>query len=663
MPVDIFSIISSAKDILKFIIDRICQLKLSENIVSRIKENLEYLQQTIKKIEPYLKKDSDTKEIIQFLSHLQSVSKSCDAIAEEHTVVKFAKAPGNLIKLHSIETEIKMATDKLGLFMTANTLMRLFESTDFQNEILSKIATIRENKKAGLNIIEDKSIRRPPAPPGFNVQENKNIFILSWKPCGGHVDEYEVCYNEHENLSILITGALTSIELESPRVKPGNIYAMKIRGINKGGKGAWSKTVIGQFTKPLPQNPEISDLLLRSTIAVVTVKIPGVICNTESPITCVKISYISGSNQEFSSCEFEIEPGNNPYVFTITGLHPKSKYKFTAETKNAEGWSKLSNIKEGDTSSLPPKPTKPNPPIIETCTSTKVIFTVQVPENTCGIKSPIIAWKVFGYSGDKKEVNKYYLLDKDDFMKKSLNLTVPDLNPIQQYTLYIQVKNENGWSEPSKQFKIHIATPSTPKNVRVSSKRTHSLIKIRWSAPDSPLITHYEIVSRTKTDNYKNENIVKAPANKFSATFINLKHKTYYYFKIRTCNDCYASEWSEEVETNTRIHKGIKAGLSPLVWAAGTVTSPLVSLLMPVIAPVGAAVAAGEAASEKTDKKAVVAAAGVAGAVGGVVGGVAYVPLGIVTAPMVGAVYAHMFVHGTDELSDQSDEEDAVIID
>ena len=56
-------------------------------------------------------------------------------------------------------------------------------------------------------------------------------------------------------------------------------------------------------------------------------------------------------------------------------------------------------------------------------------------------------------------------------MKKSYDLSVTDLNPIQQYTLQLQAKNENGWSEPSKQLKYilphHLATPQ---KVRVSSK-------------------------------------------------------------------------------------------------------------------------------------------------------------------------------------------------
>ena len=77
-------------------------MKLSEKIVSRIKESVEYLQSTIKKIEPNLKKDSDTEEMQHFLTHLENASKSCTDISEKHSVVRFAEAPGNMIKLHTL---------------------------------------------------------------------------------------------------------------------------------------------------------------------------------------------------------------------------------------------------------------------------------------------------------------------------------------------------------------------------------------------------------------------------------------------------------------------------------------------------------------------------------------------------------------------------------
>ena len=650
MPVDtLFSLVGKAKDILILIIDRLDQMKLSENIGLRIKESLEYLQSTLKKIEPHLKQESDMKEILQFFTHLENASKTCSYISEDNKITKFAKAPGNVLKLSTLEDEIKLATSKLLLFMAANNLTIQCESTDYQNKTLGEIAVLQLNSMAGLNIVEDKSIKRPPAPLGFNIQDCNNNLKLSWKPSGGIVDKYEICYDEHCNRSFLVGGECTTADIGSPRIHPKNTYAMKVRGINKGGKGEWSNTLVGHLTKPFPQQPEISELFLRSTTAVVTVKIPDIICRTESPATCMEIAYNVAPSQQLSKREFKIKPAaeNGIHVFTIKELCPNSRYNFTAKTKNAEGWSKSSHFQGGNTLPLPPKPTKPEHPIIKACTSTKVILIVKVPKNTCSKISPIIAWKLCGYSADKEEIVKYYTLDENDFIEQFITLTVADLNPNQKYTLQVLAQNENGWSEPSDKFEIHIATPSTPKNVRVSTNRTHSLIKIRWDAPESTLISHYEIMIRTKKGYYSDVKPVKAPANKFSATFTKLKQNTHYCFKICTCNGFHASAWSEEIETNTRIHKGIKAVLSPIVWALGTATSP-------ILTPIGGAGVAAIVAHEKVGTKSAVAA-GTAGAIGGAA-------LGIIGAPLMGAGYAHAFVHGIDELSDQSDDEDAVVI-
>ena len=97
-------------------------------------------------------------------------------------------------------------------------------------------------------------------------------------------------------------------------------------------------------------------------------------------------------------------------------------------------------------------------------------------------------------------------LDKDyppneiDIMEEcnSLKLDMIDVHLNQEYKLKLFAKNESGWSEPSEAFKIHIAVPSPPENVQVSSNRTHSLVKIRWNTPDSSiLVTHYEIAKTT----------------------------------------------------------------------------------------------------------------------------------------------------------------------
>ena len=222
MPVDtVFGLLGKAKDVVIVILDHLEKLKLAENVVTRIKENLEYLQLTIKKIEPHIKKDSDAEEIKNFLTHLQKASESCVSISEKHIVVKLATAPAVLIKLHDTEAEVKAARDKLVLFITSNTLTKFWDNTDFQDKKLCKIACVQENSMVGLTVIEDKSVR-PPTAPDLTIQERKNKLILSWKPSRGNVDDYEVCYDEHENL-IVPVGKVTTVEIGSPQVLPGNV--------------------------------------------------------------------------------------------------------------------------------------------------------------------------------------------------------------------------------------------------------------------------------------------------------------------------------------------------------------------------------------------------------------------------------------------------------
>ena len=103
--------------------------------------------------------------------------------------------------------------------------------------MLDKMYALQQNRRAGLTMVEDKCVRPPSAPRGLTIQEDKTELILSWEQSEGTVDEYEVCYDEHNEGYIVPVGKTTTIKLESPRVQPGNAYAMKVCGINKGGKG------------------------------------------------------------------------------------------------------------------------------------------------------------------------------------------------------------------------------------------------------------------------------------------------------------------------------------------------------------------------------------------------------------------------------------------
>lgn len=162
-------------------------------------------------------------------------------------------------------------------------------------------------------------------------------------------------------------------------------------------------------------------------------------------------------------------------------------------------WCDYSDLKEGNTIELPPKPTKPNIPQL-TASARKINLIAVMPENTCtgtnSETSPIVSWKISGFYKIKdsdEQVEKVYKLSDTDSMATVSCLPIMDLDHNQEYTLQISAENEAGWSEPSEKFKIHIASPSVPKDFHVSSKSKKALIKLRWKASDTSLITHYQI--------------------------------------------------------------------------------------------------------------------------------------------------------------------------
>jgi len=182
----------------------------------------------------------------------------------------------------------------------------------------------------------------------------------------------------------------------------------------------------------------------------------------------------------------------------------------------------------------------------------------------------------------------------------------------------------------------------TPTNLRASGKRTHSLIKIRWSlnGASSVQVTHYEIqIKKKKEWTYKSV-FFKVNSHKLSATFTKLESRTHYCFHVRSCNEQYCSEWSEDFVANTRTYKVAKVVTSPAVFVAATVSSPFLGTL------VGGALG-NDAVKSGTIKKAITTTAGAA----------AGATFGLLGAPISGGVATHYYVRGTDDVSDQSDDD------
>ena len=192
-------------------------------------------------------------------------------------------------------------------------------------------------------------------------------------------------------------------------------------------------------------------------------------------------------------------------------------------------------------------------------------------------------------------------------------------------------------------YNLLVKKPKKPEFVKVSSKRSHSTIKIRWKVPgeDYNSIANFEVQKRRKGRQYKRK--FKIPPIKFSVTFVRLKQYTDYFFQVRSTNEHFVSEWSSEISASTKFSKVVKFGVAFGPFVAHTLTAPF-----------QVAFAAGKKFNDKAEERKfgkVVTGFGTAGVVmGGTI-------LGTVGSPAYGGYKAYKFVTGDSPISDQSDDD------
>ena len=150
MPIDIFS---TAKTIVMLVIDRLEKMGISDDTMKKIIENLKWIEQTIKNIEPYFKSDSDTKVIKEFDNNLQNINELCNQIFEKDVIEKFSLAESILDQLKHLEAQVKLAYSQLQLFLETNNFIRLNEAT--KKEISRKSFILQENFETGLTIVKN----------------------------------------------------------------------------------------------------------------------------------------------------------------------------------------------------------------------------------------------------------------------------------------------------------------------------------------------------------------------------------------------------------------------------------------------------------------------------------------------------------------------------
>ena len=517
-------------EVLKEIKNRIEKISACHEASKSILKQVDFIESLLNKIEPYVDNLEDDSHMKQFNLHLQNARQICDTVLGQGSKVrKFFKSERNVTELNKVKDNLKEASSQLDLFQGTLNFTENKKGFVAVNKAFARLGTQIENPDAGICCISNKGMEVPTTPV-LSYVATADEFILSWKPIDPTVERYELQYDEDPVGTKSIERCTTEYHIGSPYVEPGRIYTMKIRGINSGGQGQWSNSIVAQFAKPVPRQPPAPEVTIVSpTEAEITLKPPKKVCYNESPVTEWLVRYVEdGVGTEWCDIYHTSEPQIKCNTLRLKTLEPDRLYYFKVVAKNAEGWSIPSRV-----------------------------------------------------------------------VKKSTKFDL---------------------------------VPSKPTNLRISSKRTYSLIKIRWNSSDS-YVTHYEVRCRRKKDEEYDQPI--DAKNKLSYTFSDLRHKTRYVFQVQAYNHILNSGWSHEIEGKTRFHKALKVLASPGVFAEATAGSPFF-----------VAMGLGHDAVINQKGTATVVAAGAGGAVAGTLG-----------APLVGGVMTHLFVHGIDIESDQSDNE------
>ena len=290
-------------------------------------------------------------------------------------------------------------------------------------------------------------------------------------------------------------------------------------------------------------------------------------------------------------------------------------------------------------------PNKPKKPTITALSPREVLVHVQRPgvdeENGRPVREYIIEF--MSRNADvvsQWQSLRYPIMDSDvgEASADVLMHTVRGLEPGSVYHFRVKMVNEAGSSLPSKAEDVCMEqlVPGPPQDLRVSTKRTDKIIKIRWKPPAiypqsvNKYIVHMQLKRGRQAQN--EWSVVKECSEKLSATIRDLKAKTKYRFRVAAINfKGELGNFSKVMVAETRCGMGGRLTAAAGAFVGGTVGAPL-------LGAVGIGRYAISVVSDyKVGSDAVKMAACTAAGVGGVVTGTV---MGAVGAPLFGVAAA-----------------------
>ena len=360
--------------------------------------------------------------------------------------------------------------------------------------------------------------------------------------------------------------------------------------------------------------------------------------NCDSSIIRYEISYDEEDEQVFPTTAEECTMPDSPGVFCVKFGPPKVKpgklYSVKIRAVNGAGPGKyckpiIFRFKTGP-------PNQPKQPTVLVLSPTEVLITAkrlsERDENGSDVTRCIVE-----YTQDNMQSNEHTWQSLKSSIKQrsrmEIKLKIGSLEPNTIYRFRIKMVNGSGESAPSPPVSVETTQliPGPPQDLRVSSKRTDTAIKLRWKQPTENPHAAYKYKVQIRLVREVNWTDCDTVVGKTSTKIIQLKSDTKYRFRVRSLNNKdEAGDWTSEVEIETRF--GIFGRTLGTIGAfvGGTVGGPL-------LGAVGAGGMAGIAAGKHPDSETGKRVAQVAAAAGGAIPGAL---LSLIGAPVMGAMCA-----------------------
>lgn len=518
----------------------------NNDLCKRILQHIEELQNFADDLEK-LKEDewpkSCTDKVQSLMESLETCKRTCEHLNSKHGLKKFVQVHIVKIELENLERQLERASSSLQRLLQ---LVSIVETKNLKEEVHrgnQEVKAAAIHPKDGIYLPNNckYSGSRPHKIEHLKVtldQSNgPDLMKVNWsdnKNPKGTIDRYEIEYDEKTLLEMPIEECRVRVDCNEfrakigpPKIIPGNLYTVRVRGINGEGPGNWSEEQIFRFKTGPPSKPKKPKIkVLSPTKVSITTTRPSKNEERGSAVTHCKVEYtpkMNGNDLTWNNLKFSIKQQKEPDVkFDIGSLIADTTYHFRIKMINDSGESASSD-------------------------------------------------------------------------------------PVDVITT---------------QF-----IPGPPHNLRISTKRTSTTIKLRWEKPtrNPQAALKYNVQMRRKK---KHEWIHHATVYKKSAKITSLKTDTKYCFRVETVNNKgEAGVWSE-IEAETRL--GV---FGRTVGTVGAVVGGTLG------GPVLGAVGGGAISSRKKEGK----AARVAGTGGAVAGAL----IGTVGAPIMGgltgvAIYAEM---------------------